>query len=250
MNLVQGSNAGDEYLLDLELIPSALRSNQPGRVRLAIRAPESGALVTRFEVVHEKLLHLFVVSRDLSFFSHVHPEIQPDGTFDTSLMVPRNGAYLLIADFVPTGQAPQMVVRSFVTSGYEGSLLWVPPPPPDLEDQIVDDAIVRLTMREAVAGGQRLLSFEVLDGSTGQPVSDLEPYLGAAGHLVLVNHDLTVAAHSHPVVDAPTRSSAVAFQVLFPQEGTYRIWVQFQRAGKVLTAAFTVPVRERYRTSA
>jgi hypothetical protein len=92
------------------------------------------------------------------------------------------------------------------------------------------------------------MTFELLDEPSGKPASGLEPYLGATGHLVLMSADMSVASHSHPVADRRHLPASVAFQVLFPRAGTYRVWVQFQRSGKVLTAAFTIPVEDRYRT--
>jgi hypothetical protein len=174
--------------------------------------------------------------------------LRADGALDVDLELPRAGLYQLMADFVPAGGAPQVVQRSIVTAGYSGPLLDTLALAADLTDKVIGDTRVRLVMRDAMAGGQRLMTFEILDEPSGRPASGLELYLGATGHLVLMSADLAAASHSHPVADRVKLPSSVAFQVLFPRQGMYRVWVQFQRSGKVLTASFTIPVQERYRT--
>ena len=85
-------------------------------LELAVREPGTGTLVTKFVELHEKTLHLFVVSRDLRYFAHVHPEQRPDGTFSLSHSLPA-GRYMLIADFLPSGGTVQMVQKAIIVSG-------------------------------------------------------------------------------------------------------------------------------------
>jgi hypothetical protein len=201
-------------------------------------------MVRAFELVHDRIFHLFVVSYDLEYFSHVHPTLQPDGALEVDLVVPRPGAYQLIADFLPAGGPPQLVQRSFVTAGYAGSLVPAPKVTADTGDKLAGSSRVRLTMSEAVAGREQLLTFDLEDAGTGAPVHDLEPFLGAAGHLLIVSADLAVAEHNHPVAEISTAAGpTVVFQVRFPSAGDYRMWAQFQRGGQVMTASFSVPVR-------
>jgi hypothetical protein len=241
------SGIGDTYALDVELAPPAPSPGVVARARFQVRDPRTGAAVTQFDVVHEKLFHLFVVSRDLQHFAHLHPSLGANGAFDVSFTLPHPGHYQLMADLVPTGGAPQMIQRIITTAGYEGPLHEVPALTADLADKVVGNTRVQLAMREPVAGGERLMTFTLLDEPSGAPASDIEPYLGAPGHLVSVSADLSAAAHSHPVAQGGPTSS-VAFQLLFPRAGMQRVWVQFQRSGRVFTASFTIPVDERQRT--
>ncbi len=236
----------DVYGLDVEVVPRTLAAGQSGRVRLAVRHPVTGETVRGFTLMHERIFHLFVVSYDLEYFAHVHPTLQPDGALETEVRLPHPGAYQLIADFLPTGASPQLVQRSLVTAGYSGSLIHRGSLPADTAEKIVSGSRVKLTMPEAVAGREELVTFDLEDAATALPVRDLEPYLGASGHLLIVSGDLALAQHSHPVAELSTSSGpTVVFQVLFPAPGDYRMWVQFQRAGEVGTASFTVPVRSR-----
>jgi hypothetical protein len=248
MALVPAGRADYEaYGLDFEIVPRALRPGRNAHVRFYVRDPHTHAVVRRFELVHERVFHLFIVSRDLEYFAHIHPALHPDGALDVDVQVPRPGVYQMIADFLPSGGAPQLVQKSFVTAGYAGPLGAIPPLGPDLTDKIVGATRVKLTMPEAVAGREQLITFEMRDEASGAPVEDLEPYLGATGHLLFVSADLAIASHSHPVAEISARGGpTVVFQVLFPRAGEYRIWVQFQRRSEVLTAPFTVAVRARY----
>jgi hypothetical protein len=72
----------------------------------------------------------------------------------------------------------------------------------------------------------------------GQPVTDLEPYLGAYGHLVAIRAGDLGYLHVHPEEGAP--GPGIDFATGFPTPGTYRLFLDFQHRGVVRTAAFTV----------
>jgi hypothetical protein len=234
------------YHLSIDTRPRAPKAGQPTRIRLLVADPRTDQAVKAFERVHERLLHLFILSQDLAYFAHVHPSQQMDGSFVYDAVFPSAGAYRLIADFLPVGGSPQLIQQTVVTSGYAGSL--IPPArlAQDLSDKIVDDVRVKLSMPPPVGGREQLLTFELFDAASGAPVSDLQPYLGAVGHLLLASADLDSVAHSHPVADMSANiGPTIVFQANFPRAGMYRVWVQFQRNDRVLVAPFNVTVRAR-----
>ena len=248
MALVPAAAANyDAYQLDIEITPRVLRAGRPARIRFSVRDPQTHASIRRFALVHERVFHLFVVSQDLEYFTHVHPTLRSDGSLDVVVVLPRPGVYQLIGDFLPVGGAPQLVQKSVVTTGYTGALVATPHPAPDLADKVVGGTRVKLTMPEPLAGREQLVTFDLQDAATGEPVTDLQPYLGAAGHLLLASSDLAIVAHSHPVADmSASGGPTVVFQMLFPRAGEYRMWVQFQRRGEVFTSSFTVAAKGRY----
>lgn len=87
-----------------------------------------------------------------------------------------------------------------------------------------------------------MLPCYVTDEETGQPVTDLERCLGALGHMLVLSADPAAYVHSHPAGAPSGPGPEVVFEALFPRPGTYRIWAQFQRRGRVHTVSFTVPV--------
>jgi hypothetical protein len=234
------------YVLEVETVPRVVRPQQKARVRFFVRDPRSLATVKRFDLVHERVFHLFVISQDLEYFTHIHPALRSNGSLDVDIELPRAGVYQLIADFLPEGGSPQLLQKTIVTAGYTGPLLAPPALERDTDDKTVGGARVKLTMPEPIAGREQLVTFDLEDAATARPLHDLEPYLGAVGHLLLVSADLSIASHSHPVAEISSAGGpTVVFQMMFPRAGEYRMWVQFQRHGEVLTAAFTVPVKEQ-----
>ncbi|HET7218900.1 MAG TPA: heavy metal-binding domain-containing protein [Vicinamibacterales bacterium] len=230
-----------EYRLDVTLTP------RPGGgasgAKLAVRDPDSNEIVTAFHQVHERPFHLFVISRDLERFAHLHPAAAADGSFDLRDELDP-GVYIFLADFVPAGGTSQLVHRAVVTPGYSGPL-FAPPPeiPPLASEQVASGLRIRLDAVRLTPRRASQLVFTIADAVSGQPVVDLEPYLGAAGHLLVVNADLTAAIHGHPE-GAITRGPSVTFDPMLPAPGRYKLWLQVQRRGTVITAPFVIDVRE------
>jgi heavy metal-binding protein len=230
-----------EYRMDVVVTPGG-GGRGASRLRLTIRDPVSNRPVSGFTTVHEKLLHLFIIDRKLEFFRHVHPQQREDGTFESREALPP-GEFVVIADFLPQGGRSQMLQRAIVTPGYRGSVF---PPTPDLAadsstEKTVDGVRVKLDVTGVKAGKEAMLTFRLTDAQSGSPISDLEPFLGAPGHMLLVNADLTEADHVHPEEPA-TRGPVITFQPLMPAAGTYKLWLQFQRHGTVTTVSFVIPV--------
>jgi hypothetical protein len=228
-----------EYRLEATLEAGA--GGGASAVHLAVRDPESGNGVSRFVDVHERPFHLFIISRDLEQFAHVHPSLGGDGAFDLQHDI-APGVYLLVADFLPVGGTAQLVHRVVTTPGYEGPLFAEPPPLPNLPaEQVAGGLRIRMEAQPSAPRRAASIRFAIADAASGQPVTDLEPYLGAAGHLLVVDNALTTAIHGHPEGPA-TAGPVVAFAPVLPASGRYKMWVQFQRKGVVITAPFVIDV--------
>ena len=216
---------------DLDVAPVRGSRGETTGFDLAVRAPGTGDPVTKFAVVHEKAFHLFVVSRDLSYFAHVHPEAKPDGTFRLRhALAP--GPYMLIADFLPEGGTSQMLQKAVIVPGERR-----PRAPADERHGLR----VTLETEDVAAARHAVLRFTVKDAATGEPVTDLEPYLGAPAHMLIVRSDLGDAVHAHPD-EAEGSGPTVSFHPILPSAGEFRLWIQFQRGGQVSTHSFTLTV--------
>jgi hypothetical protein len=199
--------------------------------------------VTDFEVVHEKIFHLFVLSDDLSYFAHEHPVYSGNGLFRFETRLPRPGAYRVVADCYPAGGTPQFLAKSFFTTGaLHADAMGRAHLVSDLTAKQSENLRVELITEppQPIAGQETLLFFRL------SPIEGLEQYLGAWGHILIASEDLIDLIHDHPLYAYPeaTDKPQVQFNVIFPRETTYRIFVQFQRRGVVNTAAFSVPVRQ------
>ena len=220
------------YPVDLRATPTV----NGVRLRLAVRDPATQKVVRDFAIVHERPLHLFVVGNGLEFFAHDHPVQQADGVFMIDLALPRPGPYMAIAEFQPERANAQMFQQIFTTGGaFDPSAT----PAVDLAPKTIDGLRVSIDVSKVKSGEASTLAFRVDNAASGAAVTDLEPYLGASAHLLIVASDLTEAIHGHPEED---RRPALTFTPIIPRPGRYKVWLQVQRAGRVSTAAFVLEV--------
>ena len=222
-----------EYPLNLKLDPHPPQPGKPVSLMFDIKDPKSGAPVKDFEMVHEKLFHMFIVSQDLEYFIHEHPVAGQAGSFRYQGELPKPGMYRVLADYYPSGGTPQLTAKTIFVPGGE---LRTPQLAPDVSPKHTSNLEVELTTdpREPIAGSKTMLFFRL------KPAEGLQQYLGAWGHMLAASDDLIDMIHTHPFL--ADGGPQVQFNVIFPRARTYRLWVQFQRNGVVNTAAFTVPV--------
>ena len=256
MTLVPGNPWDErEYILELRTDPPAPRTGEPVRLTFTVRDPDSREVVKGFEVVHDKRYHLFVASQDLEHFEHIHPEQQPDGSWTIEVTLSKPGFYRTYSDFLPTGGTPQVIGRTFATAGFEGDLSSsIARLEPDRSlVKKVGDTTVRLTLEPDVIVAGRVHRLVYSLEANGEPVTDLEPYLAAWGHTLVLSDDALEYVHAHPIEYLPLEYDEgikggpdVTFDGRFPRPGRYRIWTQFQRGGEVSTVFFTVEAVSAY----
>ena len=200
----------------------------PGRatLRFAVTGPD-GAAVTAYDEEHEKDLHLIAVRRDFSGYQHVHPTMSADGTWTTDVdLTP--GTWRVFADFTPTG-GPALtlgtdveVAGRYAPAAHPGQRVsdTVDGYTVDLEGDLDDGAVTVRVSRD------------------GEPVTDLEPYLGAYGHLVALREGDLAYLHVHP--EDGDAGPEVPFAVEVPSAGGYRLFFDFRHDGVVRTAELAV----------
>ncbi|SNQ51876.1 Secreted protein [Frankia canadensis] len=197
----------------------------------------NGAPATAFDVEHDKRMHLIVVRRDGTGFQHVHPDMTPEGTWVVPLTVPAAGSYRAFADFTPTGGAATTLGVDLTAPGLFEPVIHAP-----TRVATVDGYEVTLT--GDLTGGQAT-SLTVTVRRDGRPVTDLEPYLGAYGHLVALREGDLAYLHVHPEGGPGDEHSSpgpdVQFVAEVPSAGSYWLFLDFQHGGIVRTAEFTVP---------
>jgi hypothetical protein len=219
----------------------ALTAGKPSQLLLSVWSSETDQRVTNFETVHEKKLHLIVVRGDLGAFFHEHPTLHPDGTFTVAFTFPTGGNWTLFADMAPQGAGSQVAAAKLRINGVTVSSKDLIP----VEQPIVhqDGLLLEMEPVHLVAHRTTVLVFKLRDANNAAP-SDLEPWLGAPAHLMLVERDATTFVHSHPNEgsDQAVKSGILAFETRFPKPGVYKGWVQVQRAGRVITLPFTIRV--------
>jgi hypothetical protein len=200
-----------------------------------------GVPVTAFDELHERRLHLIVLSRNLVDYHHLHPAMDTAGHWSIELPPLGSGSYRVFADFQPTGAA-NLTLGTDITVA--GDVHAVALPEPNTVSE-VDGYTV--TMAGTPTVGDTELHFTVEHGGE---VVRTDPYLGAAGHLVAIRQGDLAYLHVHPHGDdsngdgsnGDTASPVVTFTGEFPTAGTYRLFFDFSHGGTVRTASFTVNV--------
>ncbi|MEV0808233.1 hypothetical protein [Micromonospora sp. NPDC050200] len=207
-----------------------------GQFAFRIAGPD-GTPVTSYEVAHDKRMHLIVARRDLSGFRHVHPELSADGTWRVASPLGGPGVWRAFADFTPSGGDPLTLGVDVAVPGQ----LQPRPLPAPATSTTVDGYTVTLA---GTPQPGRTSQLTLTVSRDGQLVTDLEPYLGAYGHLVALRQGDLAYLHVHPEGgpgDGRTPAGpAVTFSAEVPSAGSYRLYLDFRHGGAVHTAEFTV----------
>lgn len=259
-----------EYAAEMTAEPQLVQAGREATLIFTVK-DKKGRLVNDLKVVHEKLMHLLVVSADLAQFDHLHPVQQPDGTFRVSYTFPNGGPFKLYTDFTPQN-SPQVVdMFDLIVGGPSRNRT------PLVADTSFTKEVEGLSFtlkadQPIRAKTGTMLNFYVSDKS-GQPIIDLQPYLGAMAHFVVISEDTSKFLHVHAVEsDSPEMKDSadrkgkmethggmdmgnmpmgekgdkptVQAHTEFPTSGLYKLWGQFQRAGKVYTVSFVLNVAD------
>ncbi|KYK15211.1 MULTISPECIES: hypothetical protein [Streptomyces] len=222
----------------LDLATPRVTAGQKAELRFTVRDADGDA-VTAYQREHDKEMHLIVASRDLVTYRHLHPTRAADGTWSTPVDLPSAGGYRVFADFTPAGKDARNLTlgADLAASGrYEPARLPAP-------DRTATTDGYRVALSGSLRPGEPgELTLRV--SRDGKPVTDLQPYLGAYGHLVALRSGDLAYLHVHPngePGDGTTEPGpAISFTATAPSAGTYRLFLDFKHEGEVRTAAFTV----------
>lgn len=197
-----------------------------------------GAALTDFETAHDKKLHLIVVRADGSQFRHVHPTMSADGVWTIPWTWDEAGTYRVFTDFAPGTTGENLTLSR--TVDVAGPVSPEPATTAAASDT-VDGYTATLTGRLSANGSSTLTATVTKDG---EPVTTLEPYLGAYGHLVALRDGDLAYLHVHPEGDEPVPGSTsgpdVEFMTEAPTPGRYLLYLDFKVGGEVRTAEFVL----------
>lgn len=191
-----------------------------------------GQLLTlgNLHTVHEKLVHLIVVSDDLADFYHLHPSFT-HGTWSVDTAITTPGTYRVYADAAPT-EGDALVIKSTL----------------NVSGDVIEEAATEETIQAKLATVTPLtagISTELLFRLTkdDEAVAQIDPYLGAYGHVVgLRQDDASVYLDIHPVTETTPEDGIVKFATTFPSAGEYHLFAQFNVDGEIRTFPFMVDV--------
>ncbi len=248
--------------LDFSTNPSEVRKDEQAVMSFTVKN-DNGDIIKDLKLAHEKLMHVLIVSSDLSEFYHIHPDLQSDGSFKSPYAFPNGGKYKVFVD-ITLADGKQVVHTAEVAVKVDTL-----PPQKLVADEKFEQSIggIKVVMKpdgDFVAGKQMLLGFDVFDIVTKKPATDLQNYLGEKAHFVVISEDLNEFVHSHPMsskknevehsehshdAKLPNRTSTggsevvVSAHITFPKAGLYKLWSQFQRNGRVIDVPFIINVK-------
>ena len=265
------TNVERAFKIDFKSEPGTIQAGQPSTLSFTVK-DKQGATVKDLQIVHEKPMHLLVVSKDLAEFYHVHPEQSADGSYRVSHVFPNGGEYRLYADFTPKDAVQVVEQIDLKVNGQERAKVALAAD--SKFEKTVDGLKVVMKPSADIKAGQELtLGFQVFDAVSGKPATDLQNYLGELAHFVIISEDLKDFVHAHPMAKGEKMSemkmgdkkadehsvgghdhstmegtttkpsaSEVSAHTAFPRAGFYKLWAQFQRGGKVISVPFIVNV--------
>ncbi|WCN05867.1 hypothetical protein [Streptomyces sp. M92] len=222
----------------LDLATPRVTAGERTELRFTVRDARGDA-VTAYQREHGKELHLIVASRDLVTYRHLHPTRAADGTWRTPVDLPGAGGYRVFADFTPAKKGAENLTlgADLAASGrYE-------PAPLPAPNAAATTGGYQVELAGSLSPG-RPSELRLKVSRDGEPVTDLQPYLGAYGHLVALRSGDLAYLHVHPNGEPGDGTTSpgpeISFTATAPTAGTYRLFLDFQHGGEVHTAAFTV----------
>jgi Cu+-exporting ATPase len=211
---------------------------------------------------HGYPVHAIVVDDDMRNFQHLHPRLgDVPGTFGLDLSFPRNGRFSVYTE-------SQRADGSVAVGRHELAVGADAEPSVALEQDLLPKTFgsTRLNLQDTTgvsSGVPARLRVYADDSGTGAPRMDLNPYLGAPAHVVVIGEHQSSFAHLHGFVPEPRSSNVshghgndhgaaatssqfgpnIMFDYTFPAPGFYKIWVQtLDQDSQLITADYVLAV--------
>ncbi|MFE3175969.1 hypothetical protein ACFXPA_12385 [Amycolatopsis sp. NPDC059090] len=217
--------------VQLGVVHAPATAGEGGELSFTV-ATADGQPVTKYEEAHGKQLHLIVVRNDGAHFRHRHPVLDPEtGVWAIPWTWAAAGTYRVFTDLTPAGGESVTLSRTVEVAGD-----YQPQAAEPVATSVVDGYEVTLEGTLAAGVGTLLTARVTRDG---QPVTDLEPYLGSFGHLVALRQGDLAYLHIHALDDGQP-GPEIRFHAEAPTTGRYLLYLDFQAEGVVRTAAFVL----------
>ncbi len=261
MNGSQMKMHSDKYSLNMTTYPQDLKAGEEVTFNFSLMDNETKQPVKDLEIVHEKIFHLIIVSKNLAYFNHIHPEKNSDGSLSVKTKFDKGGDYVLFADLKPKGEKASQVFNIPLMVGGDP----LENIPLTLRNTFETDgySIVMTTKpKELIANKSTEIIVDIT--KNGKDVTDLKNYLGALGHMVIISEDAAMYLHVHPMEaqkkddghkdeemkdmkmdsnNATKSGPTVIFHTNFPKPGIYKVFAQFNPGGKLITTNFVINVK-------
>jgi hypothetical protein len=214
--------------------PATIETGKPAKLYFKPEEVGSSSIVP-LDLVHAMKVHLFIMSKDLSYFAHEHPDSVSDGSYVWEHTFPSGGEYILFQDYTPTGSGHQLGRQTIKVSGQEA-------PAKELGEENLtwESAGYKATLSsEKPFKANSSIELKASVYKNGRPVTDLDNYLGALAHVVIISEDANDFVHVHPM-ESETHGPDILLHTKFPKKGKYKVFMQFKHEGEVHTSTFII----------
>jgi hypothetical protein len=228
--------------------PSAPLAGQPLTLTLDLSDGSTGLPVEDLSPHHQALMHLVVIDASGGYFAHLHPGRVAPGRFTIDLTPDRPGGYTAYVEIERQDSGVQVISRDFTVGGSTTAPPAASPGGLGAHQAGGLRVDVRSSQTPLRAGQQATLTFSM--SANGVPITDMQPWLEMAGHLIARSADGAIYGHIHAAEPLPPSETLntvrygpdIRFVYTFPQPGRYQLWGQFQRNGAIITVPLTVDV--------
>ena len=249
-----GKSNGKTYLMNFKAVPAKVEAGKAALLSFTPGVKGSEGELVPLDLHHEKKIHLIMVSKDLSYFEHIHPDYQASGSYDIAVLptskaftegsgknetrFAKGGDYILFADYAPTGGSPQLETINLNVGGTPYTPVTYSSPK---LSATADGYSLDLVPEGGTFTAGKLAHIQgvLKKGGKEMDANTLENYLGAKAHMVVVGIDDKNYLHVHPEV----KDGKFDLHTTFEKAGIYRGWVQFQADGKVRTTDYVIVVK-------
>lgn len=227
------------YKMEFKSAVEKIEAGQSVSLSFTPKNKDNATALVPLDTEHEKKIHLILVSEDLSWFDHIHPEYQADGSYVVRQTFPHGGRFILYADYKPTGSTHQL---EKIELQVDGKQLAPKTFPAAKTTATSGDYTVSLKPDGPAFLSHEGIHFDGVVTKKGKAfeVNDLQSYLGAKGHMVGIHTQSKAYIHLHPEVE----NGQLHFHTTFPESGMYRVWLQFMAEDKLHTVDFSVQVEK------
>lgn len=235
-HMTHAHDAG-HYKMEFSASSPTIVAGEKVRLSFIPKNQDNPSAMVPLDVSHEKKIHLIVVNDALSWFDHIHPEYQADGSYVVEETFPHGGRYLVYADYKPTGSNHQLEKIAVDVDGK--SKASVSFTKEKISATSGEYSVVLKPDFKAFLSNQEIhFDGQFSKGGKRYDVNNLQSYLGAKGHMVGIHIQNKTYVHLHPQVE----NDVLHFHATFPEAGMYRAWLQFMADDKIHTVDFTIMV--------
>lgn len=241
------------YTVSMLTTPQQVLPKQDVTIRFKVYDASNGAPISLYRFLYEKQMHFIIVNERLSYFSHIHPQLDADG-FVITTQFPESEVYHLYISFQPYPAIEQQFAFSLPVGTYQmrGSHY----SPDSSSPKVFGDYTVSVKSNAPLVAsvmtlGQQQITFTITDTKTGKPRTDIRRYLGSFGHLTMINEKTYDFIHVHPayIVQGNNQTAGpsvdfLPFGLYGPfKSGVYRAFAEFNIDDAIHTFDFTMEVK-------